>query len=119
MRDVAVMLKAMHASEDLAAAREKAPQAIEKLRGLRRTSAAALVEASVDESLAYYAFPDEHWRRIRTNNPLERILRRSSGERGLSARSPTANPHSISPLPGSVTSQERPGQRNAISRCSY
>jgi Transposase, Mutator family len=27
------------------------------------------------ETLAYYAFPEEHWRRIRTNNPLERILR--------------------------------------------
>jgi putative transposase len=25
--------------------------------------------------LAYYQFPEEHWRRIRTNNPLERILR--------------------------------------------
>jgi transposase-like protein len=25
--------------------------------------------------LAYYAFPEAHWRRIRTNNPLERILR--------------------------------------------
>jgi putative transposase len=28
-----------------------------------------------EETLAYYAFPEEHWRRIRTNNPLERILR--------------------------------------------
>jgi transposase-like protein len=28
-----------------------------------------------DETLAYYAFPEEHWRRIRTNNPLERVLR--------------------------------------------
>ena len=27
------------------------------------------------ETLAYYAFPREHWRRIRTNNPLERIMR--------------------------------------------
>ena len=25
--------------------------------------------------LAYYAFPEEHWRRIRTNNPLERLMR--------------------------------------------
>jgi Transposase, Mutator family len=25
--------------------------------------------------LVHYAFPEEHWRRIRTNNPLERILR--------------------------------------------
>ena len=39
------------------------------------TKAAELVEAAVEETLAYYAFPEEHWRRIRTNNPLERILR--------------------------------------------
>ena len=30
---------------------------------------------NVSETLAYYAFPEEHWRRIRTNNPLERIMR--------------------------------------------
>jgi transposase-like protein len=28
-----------------------------------------------EETLSYYAFPSEHWRRIRTNNPLERIMR--------------------------------------------
>jgi putative transposase len=48
---------------------------IEKLRGLRLSRAAELVEAAVKETLAYYTFPKEHWRRIRTNNPLERILR--------------------------------------------
>jgi transposase-like protein len=32
-------------------------------------------EAAVEETLTYYGFPEEHWRRIRTNNPLERILR--------------------------------------------
>ena len=37
--------------------------------------AAEIVEAAVEETLTYYAFPEEHWRRIRTNNPLERILR--------------------------------------------
>ena len=31
--------------------------------------------SGIEETLAYYAFPEEHWRRIRTNNPLERILR--------------------------------------------
>ena len=25
--------------------------------------------------LSYYGFPAEHWRRIRTNNPLERIMK--------------------------------------------
>jgi hypothetical protein len=37
--------------------------------------AAELVEAAVEGTLTYYAFPEEHWPRIRTNNPLERILR--------------------------------------------
>ena len=41
----------------------------------RLTKAAELAEAAVEETLSYYAFPEEHWRRIRTNNPLERILR--------------------------------------------
>jgi putative transposase len=69
------MLKAMHAGEDLAAAREKAIRVIEKLRGLRLNRAAELVEAAVEETLTYYAFPEEHWRRIRISSPLERILR--------------------------------------------
>jgi putative transposase len=75
VREVAAMLKAIHAGEDIEAARQQAVRVIEKLRGLRLTTAAELVEATVAETLAYYAFPDEHWRRIRTNNPLERILR--------------------------------------------
>ena len=33
------------------------------------------MESAVDDALTYYAFPEEHRRRIRTNNPLERILR--------------------------------------------
>jgi len=69
------MLKAIHASEDIAAAREKAMRVVEKLRALRLARAAELAEVAVEETLAYYAFPEEHWRRIRTNNPLERILR--------------------------------------------
>jgi transposase-like protein len=38
-------------------------------------TAADLVEGSVSETLTYYAFPDIHWQKIRTNNPLERIMR--------------------------------------------
>jgi len=37
------MLKAIHAGEDIAAAREKAIRVIEKLRGLRLSRAAELV----------------------------------------------------------------------------
>jgi len=69
------MLKAIHAAEDVQAAREKARQVGAKLRDQRLTRAAELVETSIEETFGYYAFPEEHWRRIRTNNPLERILR--------------------------------------------
>ena len=75
MREAAAMLKAIHAAEDVQAAREKARQVVAKLREQRLTRASELVETSIEETFGYYAFPEEHWRRIRTNNPLERILR--------------------------------------------
>jgi putative transposase len=75
VREVARMLKAIHASEDRHAAQAKADEVVAKLRAQRLGKAAELVEATVGETLAYHAFPDEHWRRIRTNNPLERLMR--------------------------------------------
>jgi transposase-like protein len=75
LREVALMLKAIHAQEDRAAARRKADEVIGKLKAGRLAKAAELVERGIDETLAYFAFPEEHWRRLRTNNPLERIMR--------------------------------------------
>jgi transposase-like protein len=37
--------------------------------------AAELVDAHIGETLTFYAFPDSHWIKLRTNNPLERIMR--------------------------------------------
>ena len=34
--------------------------------------AAELVEAAIGETLAYYAFPEEHWRRIRTTDEIDK-----------------------------------------------
>ena len=75
VREVARMLKAIHAQEDLEAARGKAAAVIEKLRAMKLGKAAELVEDSVQDTLTYYQFPSAHWCRIRTNNPLERINR--------------------------------------------
>ncbi len=75
MRTVAAMLKAIHAQEDREAAREKATAVVAKLKAMKLHKASAHVEESVDETLSYMAYPEEHWRRIRTNNPLERIMR--------------------------------------------
>ena len=75
VRQVATMLKAIHAQEDKKAARDKASQIVKKLKAMKLSAAAKKVEEVVDETLTYYDFPPAHWIRIRTNNPLERLLR--------------------------------------------
>jgi putative transposase len=75
IRDVSHMLKAIHAQESRSTADAKATSVIAELRLLKMGKAADLVEQAVHETLTYYAFPDIHWHKIRTNNPLERIMR--------------------------------------------
>jgi transposase-like protein len=36
---------------------------------------AALLEQAEDDLLAFYAFPDAHWTKLRSTNPLERVNR--------------------------------------------
>ena len=74
-KEVALMLKAVHAQEDKEAARRKSAEVISKLRAQRLDKAARIVESGCDETLSYYDFPVAHWRHIRTNNPLERLNR--------------------------------------------
>ena len=59
---------------DLEAA-AKAKTVRQKLIQKKLKGAAELLEDGIEETLSYYAFPREHWRHIKTNNPLERILR--------------------------------------------
>jgi len=75
MRAAADMLKAIHACEDREAAQDKAEAVIEKLTAMRLKEAAQRIQDGIAETLTYYSFPASHWRRIRTNNPLERIMR--------------------------------------------
>jgi len=46
------------------------------------------VGGGIEETLAYYAFPEEHWRRIRTNNPRSASCARSGGARAWSVPFP-------------------------------
>jgi transposase-like protein len=73
--EVAAMLKAIHAQEDREAAREKAAVVAAKLETMRLAKAAGIVREGAEETFGYFAFPREHWRSLRTNNPLERINR--------------------------------------------
>ena len=75
VREVAAMLKAIHAQEDLPAAKEKAVLVVAKLREMKLAKAAETVATGIEETLQYFQFPPEHWRSLRTNNPLERLMR--------------------------------------------
>jgi transposase-like protein len=75
VKQVALMLKAIHAQESLETAHTKAAQVVESLRTMKMRAAADLVETKINETLTYYRYPQTHWVRIRTNNPLERIMR--------------------------------------------
>lgn len=75
VKEVAAMLKAIHAQEDREEAIRKAQIVVEKLEKMKLARAATIIREGIKETLSYYRFPREHWRRIRTNNPLERIMR--------------------------------------------
>ena len=72
------MLKAIHAQESRDAGQEKADTVTGELQRQRMTRAAELVEESIGETLTYSAFPDSHWIKFRTNNPLDWIMKEIS-----------------------------------------
>lgn len=75
MPAVSAMLKAIHAQEDCEAALKKASDVVAKLRTMKLSKAADCVGQGVGETLSYMKYPREHWRMIRSNNMLERVIR--------------------------------------------
>ena len=75
VKNVAKMLKAIHAQESKKASREKAMAVVAELKSMKLPEAAKRVETSIEETLTYCDFPSEHWTRIRTNNVIERLNR--------------------------------------------
>jgi len=75
IRVVADMLKAIHAQESEATAREKATQVVAKMEEMKLKEAAKVIREGIEETFAFYRFPREHWRKIRTNNPMERVMK--------------------------------------------
>jgi transposase-like protein len=72
MQEVMPALRAIHAPEDRAAAREKARSVASKLLEKKLPKAAKIILEGVEETLSHYAFPRERWRSLRTDNSLER-----------------------------------------------
>jgi putative transposase len=75
VQEVAALLKVILAQEDRTDAQAKAVAVVAKLHAMKLAKAADRLAEGGEETLSYYAFPREHCRRIRTNNPLERIMR--------------------------------------------
>jgi len=75
MKEVAAMLKAIHAQENKEAAKEKAVAVAAKLREMKLKEAAKKIEDSINETLTYMEFPYAHWTKLRSNNVLERLNR--------------------------------------------
>jgi len=75
VKEVVAMLKAIHAQEDIEAARNKAGAVVEKLTQMKLPKAVHQVETTIEETLVFMNYPREHWRNLRTNNPLERMMR--------------------------------------------
>ena len=69
------MLKAIHAQESRQSAQAKAEQIIADLKEMKLAKAAELVEEKIDQTLTFYHYPQTHWIKLRTNNPMERIMR--------------------------------------------
>ena len=69
------MLKAVHAQEDKEADMKKELLFEKKITALNFKEAARIFSLGINETLTYMQFPMEHWRKIRTNNPMEIIIR--------------------------------------------
>jgi putative transposase len=71
---LAALLRPIFSARDAVEAKELLGQALERLERALPKLAALLAEAEED-LLAFYSFPADHWRKLRSTNPLERVNR--------------------------------------------
>jgi putative transposase len=71
---LAALLRPLFNASSGEAARELVGDALERLRG-PLPKVAAMLEAAEEDLLAFYVFPAEHWTKLRSTNPLERVNR--------------------------------------------
>jgi transposase-like protein len=71
---LAALLRPIFNADGGEAARVLLDQALERL-GKPLPKIAALLEEAEEDLLAFYAFPSDHWTKLRSTNPLERFNR--------------------------------------------
>ena len=73
-RRAGAIIRPIFTAEDGEQARQRLREAVEQLER-RLPKVAAMLEEAEDDVLAFYAFPAEHWPKLRSTNPLERFNR--------------------------------------------
>jgi transposase-like protein len=68
------LIRGIFTASSLQEARQRLGEAIGQLEA-RLPKIAAMLEEAEDDVLAFYAFPAEHWSKLRSTNPLERFNR--------------------------------------------
>jgi putative transposase len=71
---LAALIRPIFGAEDRGAARDRLSEAVAALEG-KLDKVAAMLEEAEEDVLAFYAFPADHWRKLRSTNPLERLNR--------------------------------------------
>src|SRR5919109_618193 len=71
---LAALIRPLFNADDLAGARDQLSAAVAALEG-KLDKVAAMLEEAEDDILAFYGFPADHWRKLRSTNPLERLNR--------------------------------------------
>jgi putative transposase len=69
---LAALIRPIFNADSLAQARDRLSEAVAHLDG-RLSKVAAMLEDAEPDILAFYAFPPDHWRKLRSTNPLERF----------------------------------------------
>ena len=71
---LAALIRPIFNTVELADARDQLSAAVAALEG-KLDKVAAMLEEAEEDILAFYSFPADHWRKLRSTNPLERLNR--------------------------------------------
>ena len=69
---VAAALREIFNAEDFDQAKERVTHVLERLKDVA-PKVCALLEQAEEDLLAFYRLPSEHWTKLRSTNPLERV----------------------------------------------
>jgi transposase-like protein len=69
---VAAALREIFNAENAAAAKQRVTSVLERLQSVA-PKVVELLEQAEEDLTAFYAFPSEHWTKLRSTNPLERV----------------------------------------------